>query len=163
MVMANLAATLKQEIRRLARREIKAQTGKTRQAVAQYRREIASLKRQIQEQDRKLQRLESQGQKRAAAPGIAEEPASNLRFSAKSVRAQRKRLGFSAADYAMLLGVSPLTVYNWEHGKTRPRSSQMAALLAVRGIGKRAALARLQSRPDQSGPSRGKRGGRKAK
>ena len=45
--MANLAATLKEEVQRLARKEIKAQTGTTKQAVAQYRREIAKLKRQF--------------------------------------------------------------------------------------------------------------------
>ena len=45
--MANLAATIKEEIQRLARKEIKAQTGSTKQAVAQYRREIAKLKRQV--------------------------------------------------------------------------------------------------------------------
>jgi hypothetical protein len=41
--MPNLAATLKDEIRRLAKKEIKAQTDSTKQAVAQYRRDIANL------------------------------------------------------------------------------------------------------------------------
>ena len=52
--MSNLAATLKDEIQRLARKEIKAQTGTTKQAVAQYRREIAALKRQMREQEKKI-------------------------------------------------------------------------------------------------------------
>jgi transcriptional regulator with XRE-family HTH domain len=60
------------------------------------------------------------------------------------VRAQRERLGLSAADYAKLVGVSSLTIYNWEHGKTRPRAEQLAALVALRGIGKREALHRLE-------------------
>ena len=50
----------------------------------------------------------------------------------------------SAANYAKLVGVSPLTIYNWEQGKTRPRKEQLAALVAVRGIGKREALAKLE-------------------
>ena len=41
--MTTLAIALKDEIRRLARKEIKAQTGKQARAVAQYRREIAKL------------------------------------------------------------------------------------------------------------------------
>ena len=69
----------------------------------------------------------------------------------RSVKAQRRRLGFSAKDYGQLIGVSPLTIYHWEQGKSRPRQRQMAALIAVRGIGKREALRRLaQSNGKQS-------------
>jgi DNA-binding transcriptional regulator YiaG len=142
--MANLAAAIKDEIQRLARKEIKSQTGSTKQAVAQYRREIASLKRQVRTQESKIAFLESQEKKRLAEPPAAEEAADGIRFSARSVKAQRMRLGLSAADYAKLVGVSALTIYNWEQGKTRPRQEQLAALVAVRGIGKREALSRLE-------------------
>jgi DNA-binding transcriptional regulator YiaG len=142
--MADLAATLKDEIRRLAKKEIKAQTGATKQAVAQYRREIARLKREMQEQAKKIAFLEGRERKRLEKPETDEALTQGARFSPRSVKAQRERLGFSAADYARLVGVSPLTIYNWEHGKTRPRQEQLAALVAVRGIGKREALARLE-------------------
>jgi DNA-binding transcriptional regulator YiaG len=66
-----------------------------------------------------------------------------VRFSARSVKAQRNRLGLSAADYGKLVGVSGLTIYSWEHEKSRPRKAQLAALIAVRGIGKREALLKL--------------------
>jgi len=36
-----------------------------------------------------------------------------------------------------------VTIYNWEHEKARPRKAQLAALVAVRGIGKREALKKL--------------------
>ena len=36
-----------------------------------------------------------------------------------------------------------LTIYNWEQEKARPRKAQLAALVAVRGIGKREALLKL--------------------
>ena len=142
--MTNLAAAIKDEIQRLARKEIKSQTGSTKQAVAQYRREIASLKRQMRKQETKITFLESQEKKRLAEPPATDEAAEGIRFSARSVKAQRVRLGLSAADYAKLVGVSALTIYNWEQGKTRPRQEQLAALVAVRGIGKREALSRLE-------------------
>ena len=142
--MPNLAATLKEEIQRLAKKEVKAQTGSTKQAVAQYRREIAKLKRQVGEQGKKIGFLETQERKRLEQPQAAEKLAEGVRFSPRSVKAQRERLGFSAADYAKLVGVSPLTIYNWEHGKSRPRAEQFAALVAVRGIGKREALTKLE-------------------
>ena len=142
--MANLAAAIKEEILRLARKEVKSQTGSTKQAVAQYRREIASLKRQMRKQEQKIAFLEAQEKKRLEEPPAAEETTEGIRFSARSVKAQRERLGLSAADYAKLVGVSSLTIYNWEQGKTRPRQEQLAALVAVRGIGKREALKRLE-------------------
>ena len=142
--MANLAAALKDEIRRLARKEIKAQTGATKQTVARYRREIAKVKRQLAAQEKKIAFLETQEKKRLEMPQATEEPAEGVRFSARSVKSQRERLGLSATDYARLVGVSPLTIYNWEHGKARPRKEQLSALVAVRGIGKREAIAKLE-------------------
>ena len=142
--MADLANALKEEIRRLARKEIKAETGATKQAVAQYRREIAGLKRQLRTQEKKIAFLEDQERKRLEEPQASDEAVENVRFSARSVAAQRKRLDLSAADYAKLVGVSALTIYNWENGKSRPRQEQLAALVAIRGIGKREAQRRLE-------------------
>jgi DNA-binding transcriptional regulator YiaG len=141
--MADLARALKEEIRRLARKEIKAETTNTKQAVAQYRREIATLKRKVAQQQKKIAFLEDQERKRLEEPE-AVEVAEGARFSPRSVKAQRDRLGLSAADYAKLVGVSSLTIYNWEKGKSRPRKEQLAALVAVRGIGKREAMRRLE-------------------
>ena len=69
------------------------------------------------------------------------------RFSARSVKAQRRRLKLSAADYGKLVGVSALSVYSWESGKSRPRKRQFTRLVAVRGLGRREALAQLQTVP----------------
>jgi DNA-binding transcriptional regulator YiaG len=144
--VTTLAIALKDEIRRLARKEIKAQTGRTARAVAQYRREIALLKRQHRELERQLSKL-----KNRALTGRPDEEGTELngdaRFSARSVKAQRRRTGLSAADYARLVGVSPLTIYNWENKKSRPRKEQLATIVALRGLGKREAHAKLAQLP----------------
>ena len=142
--MSNLAAALKEEVCRLARKEIKSQVGSTKHAVAQHRREIAALKRQVQEQKKKIAFLEAQERKRVTEPSSSKGDVENVRFSARSVKSQRDRLGLSAKDYGLIVGVSGLTIYNWEQGKSRPRQAQLAALAAVRGIGKREGLARLE-------------------
>ncbi len=139
----NLAGILKDAMRRLARKEIRAETGKTRTAVAQYRRDIARLKREVQSQRREIAFLKTQEQKRLGQQPTAAEPKEKVRYSARSVRAQRRRLKLSAADYGKLVGVSGLTIYSWEHGKSRPRKAQLAGLVAARGIGKREAMAKL--------------------
>ena len=55
----------------------------------------------------------------------------------------REALGLSLPTRPSCRSVQ-LTIYNWEKGKTRPRKEQIAALVAVRGIGKREALRRLE-------------------
>jgi DNA-binding transcriptional regulator YiaG len=142
--MPNFAVALKQEICRLARREIKAETTPTRQAIVQYRHEIAHLKKLLREQQRRMDLLEQK--KNVKEPSGKEtdaEQLSGLRFSTRSVKAQRRRLGLSAEDYGRLIGVSGLTIYNWEHGRTRPRAAQFEALAKVRGITRGEAAQRL--------------------
>ena len=138
--MPNIASVLKEEICRLAKKEVKAQVGKTQKATAQYRRDIANLKRQMSQQEREIKLLKKQ----QGQPQVEEESDQNIRFSARSVKAQRQRIGLSAADYAKLVGVSPITIYNWESGKTKPQKAQLDALVAVRGIGKREAMKKLE-------------------
>ncbi len=144
--MPNLAAVIKEEIRRLAKREIKATTSSTKSAVAQYRRDIAALKRTVSGQQKEIAFLKAQEQKRLGQPETkGEEELEGVRHSARSVKAQRKRLKLSAKDFGKLVGVSGLTVYNWEHGKGRPSKDNLAALVAVRDMGRREAMAKLEA------------------
>ncbi len=142
--MPNIAVVLRQEICRLAKREIKSQISSTKQAVVQYRRDIAGLKRQLREQGKEIAFLKAQEQKRLGRPPqSAKASLESVRFSPRSVKAQRHRLRLSAADYGKLAGVSGLTVYHWEHGKARPRKERLAGLVAIRELGRREALAKL--------------------
>ncbi|MGD0900349.1 MAG: helix-turn-helix domain-containing protein [Thermoguttaceae bacterium] len=144
--MPNIAAVLKEEIRRLAKREIKVSTSPTKGAVAQFRRDIAKLKRLTQSQQKEIAFLKAQEHKRLGQPQTrGDEELEGVRFSSRSVKAQRKRLKLSAKDYGKLVGVSGLTIYSWESGKSRPRQKQLAGLVAVRGLGRREALAKLEA------------------
>ena len=160
--MANLASALKEEIGRLARKEIRQQTAGTAKTVAQCERDIAALKGQIADLQRKLSSQRTQGapapavSKQAASKKAAAKPAakaesgsgkrsSRARFSAKGLKTNRERLGLSADNYGKLIGVSGLSIYNWEQGKARPRESSVAALMSIRGIGKREAAKRLEA------------------
>jgi len=64
-------------------------------------------------------------------------------FTPEAVYEERERLELSAADYGQLVGVSPLTIYNWEKGASSPQRKQLDAWLAVKGIGKRKAWTEL--------------------
>ena len=141
--MPNIAVTLRQEITRLARREIRSQTQGLRKASAQFRRDIAELKRHASELKSEVGRLGRRAGK-DVAPQITEADSARVRFTAKGVISQRKRLGISAADYGKLIGVTGHTIYKWEHGASRPRRAQLTALGSLRRLGKRVALARLE-------------------
>jgi DNA-binding XRE family transcriptional regulator len=141
--MPNIAAVLKEEILRLAHREIRTQTNVLRKASAQYRKDIAAMKRRLSDLQRKVVPLEKQMLKDTAAE-VAEGDTERVRFSAKGLRSQRKRLGLSAADCAKLIGVTDQTIYNWEHETARPRKSQVARIASLRDLGKRDAQARLE-------------------
>ena len=78
-----------------------------------------------------------------AAKAAPDSGSKRSRFSAKGLKANRERLGLSADNYGKLIGVSGLSIYNWEQGKARPRESSIAALNSIRGIGKREAARRL--------------------
>ena len=65
------------------------------------------------------------------------------RFSATGLAAQRKRLGITAAEMGVLVGVSGQSIYKWEQQKATPRTSQLPALRAALKLGKREATSRL--------------------
>ena len=118
-------------------------SGQDPKAAVQYRRDIAKLKRLVGQQEKEIKYIKKRVQQQQGQPQPTEDQLEGVRFSARSVKAQRQRLGLSAADYGKLVGVSGLTIYSWEHEKARPRKAQLAALVAVRGIGKREALMKL--------------------
>jgi len=140
--MPQLGTILKQEIARLARREINSATKVVRRQSAQHRRDIADLKRQVAELTRRLNFLEKQ-EKRRIVKAPSKKIAEGARFSPKWLASHRKKLDLSAANYAKLVGVSALTIYNWEHGKSKPREKQLAQWVAIRNLGKREANKRL--------------------
>jgi len=141
--MPNLAATLKDEIARVARREVRAEVQALKKASATYRHEIAALKKRVQSLE-----AETKRRTRTSATGLRRVEGDSdrqLRFSATRLAGLRAKLGLSAAKFALLAGVSPISVYKWESGKARPRRAQLEAIATVRGLGKRETAARLEA------------------
>jgi len=133
--MSNFANQLKSEIGRIAKKEIRSETSALKKSNSQYRSEIASLKR-------RLLALESSFKKyQKIAPKSVEtsksEMAESLRFRVSGFANLRKKLGVTANEMGKLLGVSGQSIYKWEQGKAKPRSSQLKAIAAVRKMGKR--------------------------
>ncbi len=108
--MANLAVAFKEEICRLARKEIKKQTGSTSQAVTRYRREIAQLKRALRGMEREIAFLRTQERKRIGQPQAegSSDVTEGTRFSSRSVKAQRQRTGHECRRLRPIGGCIPV-------------------------------------------------------
>jgi DNA-binding transcriptional regulator YiaG len=141
--MPNIATVLKDEISRIARKEIRSETAVLKKASAQYKKDIAELKRQVSNQQGRISLLEKQILRDVPIP-VAETDAKNARFTAKGLVSQRKRLGLSAAEYGRLIGVTGHTIYSWEKGSSRPRKTQLTVLASIRQMGKKEVHACLE-------------------
>ena len=140
--MPNIASLLKDEIARVARKELRGEVAGLKKSVVAHRAEIASLKRRAQALEQELRRLAKATAK--LAPPAAQEPsAPSRRFSAKGFASQRRRLALSAAECGLLVGASGQSVYNWESGKARPQAKHLPALVTLKSLGKKEATARL--------------------
>ncbi|MBI4364786.1 MAG: helix-turn-helix transcriptional regulator [Candidatus Latescibacteria bacterium] len=159
--MPNLAAVLKTEIRRLARKEAKASTAPLRKIVRALRRKVADQKRSIEDLERSVRRAKAAGALAVAAGAAGREGAAGaseglqVRFSPRWVRKHREKLKMSRRIYAKLVGVSAQSIFGWESGRARPRRSALAAWHRLRSMGAREIKALLE------GGAAGRGGGRK--
>jgi DNA-binding transcriptional regulator YiaG len=138
--MASIGELLKHEISRLSRRELRSSLEPIRKAVTTYRRDIAALKREVAALKKQVDT-----QRRVVMPTVKSAPDDvPLRFVAKGLRTLRDRFGMSAADFGLLVGIGGQTVLNWENKKSVPSREQVAQIAALRPLGKRDAVARLE-------------------
>lgn len=151
--MPNIATVLRTEISRLARKELRAESDSLKKVVASQRSDIAALKRRLQDVEKVVKGLERAATANAPRPKLQSSVASagdegdtgGFRFRASGMASNRKRLGLSAAEFGLLVGTTGQSIYAWEAGKSKPRSKNLAAIAALRGIGKKEAAARLES------------------
>jgi DNA-binding XRE family transcriptional regulator len=138
--MPNIGSALREEITRLARKEVRNEIASTQKTIAAYRRLIADLKRRVHPLEREIAQLRKLY---AASRGSTDEGPKALRFRAAGLKAHRDRLGLSAREAGLLLGASALTVYKWEQGKAKPRARHLESIAQFRTLGKREAVRRL--------------------
>jgi len=143
--MSNIAQILKSEISRMARKEVRKEIESLKKISTQQRSAIASLRREVvdlQKQLRQLSRVAAKSTKATAAEEPADQDVAR-RFSSTRLAAHRMKLGLSANAYGQLAGVSGQSITRWEQGSARPRTAQLQALVAVRGLTRKQTEERL--------------------
>ena len=146
VVMPNIASVLKEEIARIARKEARRETASLKKAANTYRSEIAALKRRAQMLEKALRRaLRGRSRETAVVADRGDDEGQALRFRPKGLASLRERLGISARECGLLLGVSGQSIYLWEAGRARPSGKHLASIAALRKAGKREVAARLEA------------------
>lgn len=145
--MSSLITSLKSEITRVARKELKGELQALRKTTTTHRSEIAALKRLIKTlatELKAIKRTDKTLNKTASSDQDSAKP-TRIRFTAQRLFTQRTKLGLSKVEMAKLIGASSLSVHKWEAGTTQPRVAQMEKIASVMKMGKKEAQAALQS------------------
>lgn len=154
------AESLKKEIARIARKELRDEIAALRKSSQGHRSEIAVFKKQIkalQSQVDKLGKLTystASTKLSAKVSALSEDgdvrakPGRKVIFTADRLKAQRARLGFTQEQMGKLLEVSALSIWKWESGGAAPRASRVPTILHRLSLGKREALAFVTSKAD---------------
>ena len=145
--MPNVAAVLKQEIARIAKKQAKGLALPVKKDAIALKRAVAELRRLTSVLARDLKALTEDVRKRIPAPAAAPIEGKRMWVFSKGVIALRRRLNLSQVQFAKLIGVSSQSVALWESngGKLDLRASTRARIAAVRGIGAREARRQLEA------------------
>jgi DNA-binding transcriptional regulator YiaG len=161
--MPNIASVLKEEIQRLARKQVKAVVSPLKRDNVRLKKSVADLRRQIAALDRASRDVLTR-----VAPIVeteraqkATQEAARLRPTSKSLEKLRQRLGLTQVQFGKLLGVSGQAVVRWAgmDGRVRMRRTTLSALAGIQRIGKREARRRLETIAGPTTPRRGSRRG----
>lgn len=138
--MPDIKAVLSEEIRRLARKEVKTAVLPLTKIIAEQRQVISELKKRIAEIEKKASAVKPE---LSPAPEAAGETGKKLRLNAAGIVRIRTKLKLTQSEFAKILGVSSHTVSIWELGKVSPRQDTKSAICALRTLGKRELKRRL--------------------
>lgn len=160
--MPNVMKVLRDEITRLARKEVKAAVTKVHKPTVQLKHDVAALKRTVavMVRDNKIiQGVMNQIVKAQPAPAPAD--TDKARLTGKGIKSLRRKMKVSQADFGRLIGVTTQAVGNMEKksGPLAVRKVTRAAILAIRSMRAREAKAKLGEM--KAGKNAGKRRGKK--
>jgi len=146
--MSNVVKILKAEIARISKKEAKSATQVIGKSNIWLRKTVADLKKRLvlleKENKHLVVAIKKFQVEQSQKPD--QEEGKKARFTSRGIRALRKKLRLSQADFGKLLGATPHAVYLWEKkiGALNLRDKTKAAILSVRGLGAREAKEKLK-------------------
>lgn len=134
------------EVRRLARKEVRIASEALYETIASLKKQIAEQKKQLAEFAKTCVLKE---EKKSPVDEIAiPEEGKALRLNAAGIVRLRTKLGLTQSEFARVLGVAMHTVSVWEQGRRVPRAAHKAKICALRKVGKRELKKLLAESPE---------------
>lgn len=154
--MTTYAESFKREVARVSKKEVRGEITPLRKATTTHRSEIAALKKTVKGLEATVRQLVKLANRAGAAEATAQAksakvekqtatPRKGVEFDAVAFAEHRKRMGLTQAQWAKVVGVSSLTIYNWETAGVQPQGSKIASIRNAMTLGKRRALAMANS------------------
>ena len=131
--MPDFKHALSEEIRRIARKEIKQMLTPVLAKMSEMRKTISAQEKTIRE----MQKRDFASTAPAETPAVEKTAVAKIpRITQARIVKLREKLGLSQAEFSKLLGISLSTISHWETGKTAPRLEQKIRLAEIRDMGK---------------------------
>ena len=132
--MGKLESTIKSEIQRLAKREIRSTFTPLRREVRAIRLRLSSLSKTFST----LNRVTKEQLEKMPKKGLEATPeeVKASRLTPDRIRGLRKKLGISMRELGILTGTSLSAILSWEKGKFRPKGEKKAVLVGLRKLRK---------------------------
>ena len=134
--MGKLDATIKEEIIRLAKRELHKVSVPLKRDVRSLKITISQLRKAVLPLERFAADRQKELAKREIPLEVSPEELKKSRFSPRLIKTLRKKLGITQKELAILLGVTVGAAHQWETGKFTPKTEKKAALAALRKLGR---------------------------
>jgi len=151
--MGKLEGIIKDEIIRLAKREMRIKFVPLRRDVrllkitaSQLRKSVLSLQRVVSQQERQ--------KGPTLAPEVTPEDMKKARFSPRLIKSLRKHLGVSQREMAKLAGVTVGAIFQWEKGIFEPRDDKKKVLVGLRKLGRQNARKLLAEKRKETTPKK---------
>ena len=143
--MGNVETALREEIARLARKEIRAVVGPLKKEVIRLKKRVVELSSKLNASEKQTGLLVKERRRKKLGSDVSDDQADAARMSGGLIKKLRTKLGVSQADFAAIVGVSSPAVAAWEQGRSNPAGDNLKAVIALRSYGKREVQALLEN------------------
>jgi DNA-binding transcriptional regulator YiaG len=135
--MGKMEQTLKAEITRLAKKQVRATCLPLARDVRRLKRIVSALRKMVAAPVRLGAEWQAERTAERSKLAAAPEEVKAARLSPGLIKKLRTRLGITQGELAALVGVSTSAVGSWEYGKAKPEGRNREALVALRRRGRR--------------------------
>ena len=147
--MGKLGVTIKSEIVRLVKREMRKTSVPLRRNVRLLKNTVSQIRRAVLALERFAAQQQKELKKRKMPLEATPEEVKKSRFSSRLIRSLRKKLGISQKELAILAGVTVGAAHLWEKGKFKPKDEKKAVMVALRKLGRRDVKKLLEERANK--------------